>query len=280
MTTMSLIFVAGLITLCSLTPEPQGLSGKSDTQPVTIPFDSKKWKLVWGDEFNKPGLPDPRKWGYEEGKIRNREDQYYTAARSENARVEEGHLVIEARKDNYKSEKISSASLNTLGRKSFLYGRIEVRAKIPTGKGTWPAIWMLGESIGKEGWPKCGEIDILENVGYDPLKVHANVHMEAYNHTKGTGKGNNMTVPGLPEKFNIYAVEWYEDRMEFFFNDTRYFVFRNEHKTSAEWPFGKPQYLLLNLAIGGAWGGQQGVDESLFPHKFEIDYVRYYELNK
>jgi len=277
---MSFLLLPALSATFTIVPEPQGLSGKSDTQPVTVPFQAQKWKLTWSDEFDKPGSPDPSKWGYEEGKVRNQEAQFYTKDRRENARIEKGHLVIEARMDNFKGEKISSASLNTQGKKSFLYGRIEARAKIPTGKGTWPAIWTLGENVTKVGWPKSGEIDILENVGFDPLKVHANIHVDAYNHTKGTGKGNNISVPGLPEKFNLYAIEWYEDRMEFFFNDTRYFVFRNERKTDAEWPFDKPQYLLLNLAIGGAWGGQQGIDEKLFPHKFEIDYVRYYELKK
>ena len=265
----------GLIACSAL---PQGLSGKTDTKPTQVKFDASKWNLVWSDEFDKDGAPDPTKWGFEEGYIRNNEAQFYTSNRKENARIENGKLIIEARRDNWNGKKITSASLTTSGKKSFLYGRIEVRAKVPTGKGTWPAAWTLGENISKVGWPKCGEIDIVEYVGMDPLKVHGNIHVETYNHTKNNGRGNNLTVEAPWEKFNVYAVEWYEDRMELFFNDTRYLVVYNEHKDENEWPFVKPQYLILNLAIGGAWGGIQGIDESKFPHLYEIDYVRYYQL--
>lgn len=254
----------------------QSLAGKSDTQPTKVPFDTKKWKLVWSDEFNKDGLPDPKKWTYEEGYIRNGEAQYYTKGRSENARIEKGRLIIEARLDNWQGRKITSASLTTEGKQSFLYGRLEARAKVPTGRGTWPAFWTLGENIRQVGWPRCGELDILEYVGFDPNKVHANVHVDAYNHMKGNGRGNNLEAGRPWEVFNTYAVEWYEDRVEFFFNDTRYLVFRKESNDEAVWPFAKPHYAILNLAIGGGWGGAQGIDESLFPHRYEIEYVRYY----
>lgn len=264
----------------SMTHQPQSLSGKSDTTPTKVPFVASKWKLVWNDEFDKDGRPDQTKWTQEEGYLRNQEAQYYTKDRPENARIEKGHLIIEARKDNWNGKKITSASLTTSGKKSFRYGRLEARAKIPTGRGTWPAFWTLGDNISTVGWPKCGELDILENVGFDPLRVHANVHVEAYNHTKGTGKGNNMLVSAPWEKFNVYAMEWYADRIEFFFNDIRYFVFRREPGGESVWPFDKPQYAILNLAIGGGWGGAQGIDESIFPLKYEIDYVRYYELKR
>ncbi|HEY0868013.1 MAG TPA: glycoside hydrolase family 16 protein, partial [Fimbriimonas sp.] len=221
--------------------------------------------------------PDPRFWEHEVGYLRNKEAQYYTRDRRENARIENGRLVIEARKDNWEDKPITSASITTRGKKEFLYGRIEARAKVPTGRGTWPAVWTLGTNIREVGWPKCGEIDILENVGFDPSRVHANVHVDAYNHMKGTGKGAS-TIADKPWKdFHTYAVEWYPDRMEFFFDSLRYFVYRKERDGDDVWPFDKPQYLILNLAIGGAWGGQQGIDESLFPHRFEIDYVRYYK---
>lgn len=264
----------------ALTPEPsapQGLAGTSDTKPVRIAFEPKKWRLEWSDEFKSGPAPDPKKWSYEEGYIRNGEAQYYTKDRRENARVEGGRLIIEARKDNWNGKPITSASLITLGKKEFLYGRIEARAKVPTGKGTWPAIWTLGTNINKVGWPQCGEIDILENVGFDPEVVHANIHVGAYNHMRGTGKGNRVSGVKPWEDFHTYAVEWYEDRLEFFFDDLRYFVFRKESDKDDVWPFAKPQYLILNLAIGGGWGGQQGVDESLLPHRYEIEYVRYYK---
>ncbi len=255
----------------------QGLSGKSDTAVAKRAFAARDWKLEWSDEFNEEGAPSSRNWGYEEGFVRNGESQYYTKNERKNARLEGGKLVIEAKKDTYSRNKITSASLTTQGKKSFLYGRIEARAKVPTGIGTWPAIWTLGENISQVGWPKCGEIDILENVGFDPKRIHANIHVDAYNHMRGTGKGNNIDGGEPWRGFHVYAIEWWPDRIEFFYDDLRYFVFKKEaNPTDATWPFDKPQYLILNLAIGGAWGGQKGIDESLLPHRFEIDYVRYY----
>lgn len=258
--------------------QQQGLGALTSSEQVKVPFDASKWTLVWADEFEKDGLPDPTKWSYEEGYIRNGEKQYYTKGRKENARVEGGKLVIEARKDNFEGKPITSASLHTNGKQSFLYGRIEARAKIPTGKGTWPAIWTLGENIGQVGWPKCGEIDILENVGYNPKSLYANIHCEAYNHTKNNGKGSAILAEAPWEGFHVYAAEWYPDRIEFFFDDTRYFVYRKQGDGTDVWPFAANHYLIVNLAIGGAWGGQQGVDESLLPHRYEIDYVRYYKM--
>jgi beta-glucanase (GH16 family) len=235
------------------------------------------WELVWEDNFDVDGLPDQRIWNYEEGYIRNNEAQYYTKERLENARVENGNLVIEARMDNWNGHKITAASINTYGNKSILYGRIEVKAKLPAGVGTWPAIWMLGDVFNEgTGWPACGEIDIMENVGYEPDVIHANVHTKAYNHVKGTNKGNKITVEKPYENFNIYAVEWFEDHMDFYLNDILYFSFKNEGTGNYVWPFDKPHYLLINFAVGGGWGGRNGVDETIFPQKYYIDYVKVY----
>jgi beta-glucanase (GH16 family) len=240
-----------------------------------------KWELVWEDNFDVAGLPDKNIWSYEEGYIRNNEAQYYTKERPENARVENGNLVIEARKDNWNGHKITAASINTYGKKSMLYGRIEVKAKLPTGVGTWPAIWMLGDVFKKgTGWPACGEIDIMENVGYEPDVIHANIHTKAYNHVKGTNKGNKITIEKPYESFNVYAVEWFEDHMDFYLNDKLYFSFKNEGTGNDVWPFDKPHYLLINFAVGGAWGGQKGVDETIFPQKYYIDYVKVYKEKK
>lgn len=258
-------------------PAPTGLAGRSDSISENVPFNPARWTLVWSDEFDRPGAPDATTWGHEEDYLRNGEKQYYTKDRPENARVENGLLVLEARRDNWNEKPITSASLRTKGKRSFLYGRIAVRAKIPTGRGTWPAIWTLGENISQAGWPASGEIDILENVGFDPRRIHANIHCKAYNHMKQTGKGRVITADAPWSRFHEYAVEWYEDRLEFFFDDTRYFVYRKESDDPAVWPFAQPHYLILNLAIGGGWGGQKGIDETLFPHRFEIDYVRYYQ---
>ena len=261
-----------------LSSQDPGLAGSSDTKPVVQKFDPSKWQLVWRDEFEGGPVPNATNWTYEEGYVRNREAQYYTKDRRENARIENGRLVIEARRDNWQEKPITSASLTTLGKREFLYGRIEARAKVPTGKGTWPAIWTLGTNIRQVDWPKCGELDILEHVGFDPNTIHANVHVDAFNHMKGNGKGNRITVQDPHKDFHLFAVEWTPERVDFFFNDTKYLTYRKQPGWGeAEWPFDKPQYLILNLAIGGAWGGQQGIDEALFPHRFEVDYVRYYK---
>ncbi|HEY7925710.1 MAG: family 16 glycosylhydrolase [Burkholderiales bacterium] len=232
--------------------------------------------LVFSDEFEAPGALDPAKWGYEIGYVRNDEKQYYTS-RLENVRAEGGMLVIEGRKESYQGYGYTSASVNTLGRFALRYGRVEVRAKLPSGRGTWPAIWMLGTNIARAGWPACGEIDIMENVGFDPLRVHASVHTAAYNHTIGTQKTASTLVADPAADFHVYAMEWYPDRIEGFVDGARYFSFRNEGSGSRTWPFDEPQYLLINLALGGAWGGQQGLDDSRFPHRYLVDYVRIYQ---
>jgi beta-glucanase (GH16 family) len=236
-----------------------------------------EWVLDWEDQFNQDGLPNPAIWSYEVGKIRNNEAQFYTKARLENARVENGMLLIEARKDNFDGNEITSASIHTSGKKSMLYGKIEVRAKVPEGRGSWPAIWMLGESKTKKiNWPECGEIDIMENVGYDPDKVHFNVHTKAYNHVMNTNKGKIVPDINPSQDFHIYAVEWYTNRIDFFLDGTKQFTFMKEEGND-KWPFDKSQYLILNLAIGGAWGGQKGIDDTKFPFKYYIDYVKVYK---
>ena len=231
--------------------------------------------LVFSDEFETPGAPDPAKWGYELGYIRNNEKQYYTS-RPENVRAEGGSLVIEGRKEAYQGFAYTSASVHTFGRFEFLYGREEVRAKLPTGRGAWPAIWMLGVNLPQVGWPACGEIDIMENVGFDPLRIHASVHTAAYNHTIGTQKTASVTVASPADDFHVYSLDWYPDRIEIAVDGRGYFTFRNEGTGSRSWPFDKPHHLLVNLAIGGAWGGQQGIDDALFPKRYLVDYVRVY----
>ena len=268
-------FFAGVVFFLSLT---------AFANPVeSTTGDDKKveWVLVWEDQFDVPGLPDSEIWDYEEGYVRNREAQYYTRARAENARVENGNLIIEARKDNWKDNPITSASLNTYGKKSILYGRVEVRAKLPSGRGTWPAIWMLGDNHNTGvRWPDCGEIDIMENVGFDPDVIHANIHTKAYNHVKGTNKGNKITIEKPNDDFHIYAIEWFDDHIDFFVDDSLYFSFENEQTGFETWPFDQPHYLLINFAVGGGWGGQKGIDESIFPQKYYIDYVKVFQEKK
>jgi beta-glucanase (GH16 family) len=249
-------------------------------KPTPHSFTDEKgltWKLVWSDEFNYNGLPDPEKWDYEVGYIRNNELQYYTQARKENARVEDGFLVIEARKEKFEDYGFTSASLITKGRNEWIHGRIEVKAVLPAGVGMWPAIWMLGTNIEQKGWPLCGEIDIMENVGFEPDTIHGTVHTEAYNHLKGTQRGAAVNVPGVSDSSHVYAIEWTTDKIDFFVDDANYFSFANDGKDETTWPFDNEFYLIMNIAIGGAWGGQRGVDESIFPQKMMVDYVRVYQ---
>lgn len=269
-----------LVSLLALAATGSGTAKEEALPGGAIRADDPEWKLVWSDEFEAEGLPDPKKWSYEVGFIRNREAQYYTKERKENARVEDGVLVIESRKEKVEKGEYTSASLHTKGKGEWRHVRVEVRAKLPTGRGMWPAIWMLGTNIGEVGWPRCGEIDIMENVGFDPDTIHANIHTQAYNHVKRTAKGSRIKVEKPYEGFHVYAVEWFEERMDFYVDGKKYFTFENEGNGDATWPFGEPHYLILNAAIGGAWGGQKGIDDGIFPQKYLIDYVRVYERRK
>jgi beta-glucanase (GH16 family) len=256
------------------------------------------WKLVWSDEFDRPGLPDPARWSYETGYIRNHERQFYTQARRENARVEGGFLVIEGRKEHYpipdadpsakaagrsrngspqEIAEFTSASVTTRGKAAWTYGRIEVRAKLPSGRGTWPAIWTLGTDIGEVDWPRCGEIDIMEFVGFQPGMIHANIHTPKYNHAAKTGKGDRVAIADVSEAFHVYAIEWDARKIDVFVDARKYFTYRNEGTGRDAWPFDRDQYLILNLAIGGDWGGQKGIDNRSFPQRYTIDYVRVYQ---
>jgi len=239
-------------------------------------WDRPGWTLTFHDEFNYNGLPVDSIWGYEQGYVRNGEAQYYVRGRPENSRVEDGRLVIEARRDWWENHEYTSASVTSRNKVDWLYGRIEVKAKLPTGLGMWPAIWMLGYSQYYGGWPSCGEIDIMENVGFDPDRVHANIHTRAYNHTIGTNKGNSIIVDPPYEDYHMYAIEWFEDHIDFFFDDTNYFSFENEGTGWEVWPYDREEYLILNIAVGGSWGGAQGIDNEIFPQTMEIDYVRVY----
>ncbi|HUQ97114.1 MAG TPA: glycoside hydrolase family 16 protein [Chitinophagaceae bacterium] len=238
-------------------------------------------KLVWSDEFNGSGLPDSAKWHFEKGYVRNNEMQYYTTARPQNAAVKDGFLQLTARHDSLKKDSemypVTSASLHTKGTGAWTYGRIEVRAKFPSSLGTWPAIWMLGSDIDSTGWPACGEIDILEHVGYMPDTLHFNVHTGKYNHAIHTNKGRQLYHNAPYSDFHVYAIEWFPDRLDWYFDAQKVFSFTNEKSGVAAWPFNKPQYLILNLAFGGAWGGQRGVALQTLPQTFSVDYVRVFQ---
>lgn len=238
---------------------------------------------IWADEFNYEGLPDTEKWSYDLGdgcpKIcgwGNNELQSYTDA-IKNARVENGNLIIEAHREDMDSRKYSSARLVSRGKGDWKYGRIEVRAKLPSGLGTWPAIWMLSTDWEYGGWPESGEIDIMEHVGYSPDTIFGTVHTKAYHHSIGTHKTGDIYMPDAESNFHVYAVNWTEEKIDFFVDDNKYFTFLNEHKTFKEFPFDKKFHLIMNIAVGGNWGGKHGVDESIWPRRMEVDYVRVYK---
>jgi beta-glucanase (GH16 family) len=255
-------------------------NGENAGPPKTV----KGMNLVWYDEFDsgeEAQLPNPSKWVYNVGGHGwgNDELQYYTERRLENARTENGKLIIEAHMEEYEGNSYTSARLVTKGTGDWIYGRFEIRAKLPSGIGTWPAIWMLASqsSYGTRFWPDNGEIDIMEHVGYDPDQVHSTVHTKAFNHMLGTHVGKSFTLPTAETSFHLYAIEWYEDRIDAYVDSNKFFSFPNDSTGWEAWPFDKPFHLILNIAVGGSWGGAQGVDNSIFPTRMEIDYVRVYQ---
>jgi beta-glucanase (GH16 family) len=254
---------------------PQG-SGNNTPTDKGWTFESTP---TWSDEFTTDGAPDPAKWGYDVGGggWGNNELQYYTNS-TNNAVVSNGKLVITARKESFNGSNYTSARLVTRNKGDFLNGRVEVRAKLPSGRGTWPAIWMLPTDWEYGSWPNSGEIDIMEHVGYDPNRVHFSVHTEAYNHTKNTQKSNNRIIPTAMTEFHTYRMDWTPYAVRGYYDDQFMFEFVNEGKGSAVWPFDKKFHLLLNFAVGGNWGGVNGVDDTVFPAAFEIDYVRVYKM--
>ena len=240
---------------------------------------SFKTEPLWADEFEYTGLPNPEKWEYDIGGSGwgNNELQYYTS-KSENASVAEGLLTITARREPTEGREYSSARLITKNKGDFLYGRFEIKAKLPTGKGTWPAIWMLPTDWEYGGWPRSGEIDIMEHVGYDQDRVHITVHTEAFNHGIGTQLGQNKIIRGASNDFHLYRVDWTPADIRGYIDDQLVFTFINSGKGYKEWPFDKRFHLLLNIAVGGNWGGVQGVDPDVYPQSMVIDFVRVYEL--
>lgn len=268
-----------VISSCSKKDTPGG----SIPPPVVVKPVDKEWTFettpTWSDEFDYSGAPNTAKWGYDIGGDGwgNNELQYYTNSIN-NASVGNGVLTITARKEKMEGKDYTSARVISKGKGDFLYGRFEVKAKLPTGKGTWPAIWMLPTDWAYGGWPKSGEIDIMEHVGYDQDKVHVTVHTEAYNHSIGTQNGKQKVVPGASTDFHTYRIDWTPYAIRGFIDGEKMYEFINEGKGSAVWPFDKRFHLLLNVAFGGNWGGAQGVDPSVLPQKMDVDYVRVYKL--
>jgi beta-glucanase (GH16 family) len=242
-------------------------------------------RLVWSDEFNYSGPPSRKHWSYELGDgcptncgWGNNEAEYYTKD-PKNIRVEDGFLIIEARRDSMINGKnYSSAKLVSKRKGNWKYGRMEIKAKLPKGIGSWPAIWMLPTDSKYGGWPTCGEIDIMEHVGYDPGVIHGTLHSEKYNHTKKTQKEGKITIADCQDEFHVYAIDWSESKMEFYVDDKKYHsVWKHPEDDFKGWPFDQRFYLILNIAVGGDWGGKTGIDPTIWPQQMVVDYVRVYQ---
>jgi beta-glucanase (GH16 family) len=274
-----MMYMNGLIAVILLLTGSIGICEKENTDAKQA---DKKWSLVWSDEFDYKGLPDVNKWSYDTAgnswKWGNNEAQYYTCARLRNAEVSNGNLYITSIREDFKGSKYTSARLVTKGKGDWKYGRFEIRAKLPSGRGMWPAIWMLPTENAYGGWPSGGEIDIMENVGFDPFVIVASAHTSSYNHVQGTQKNNKITIADCYDEFHVYALEWEATEYRVYVDDKLYFTFKNEGSGYKAWPFDKQFHILLNVAVGGNWGGQKGVDDSIFPRSMVVDYVRVYSL--
>jgi beta-glucanase (GH16 family) len=261
-------------------------SGGSPYVPPVVtpnaPVDSN-WTFettpVFQDEFDVNGAPDASKWYYDLGSSGwgNHELQNYTNLLP-NANNAGGYLNITAIKEVSNGMNYSSARLLSKGAGDFLYGRVEVRAKLPAGRGTWPAIWMLPTDFAYGAWPNSGEVDIMEHVGYDPNKVHFSIHTQNYNWTINTQKTATKNIPTAISDFHKYRIDWTPYAIRAYYDDVLVYVFVNDGVGSATWPFDKRFHILLNVAVGGDWGGAQGIDDTIFPASLLIDYVRVYKM--
>ena len=224
--------------------------------------------IFWSDEFDIAGPPDPTKWGYDIGANNgwgNNEKEYYTK-RSDNVIVSDGTLKIMLKKESYQGSEYTSARILTKGKFSFKYGKIEARIKLPAGGGTWPAFWMLGDNFSTAGWPACGEIDIMEHVGNQLNRVFSTMHYP--NHSGGNGVGGFVMNPTATTEFHVYKCEWSAATLKFFIDDNLYYTFAN----ASTMPFNQNFFIILNLAMGGNFGGS--VDPNFSSGQMEVDYVR------
>ena len=271
---LPLFFLAGLVpeetTVTLVYPSQQSQSSLS---PDRInPVNQKNYDLVWSDEFNTEGLPDSAKWSYDLGNgpngWGNAEQEFYTK-RIDNVYINDGILHIKAIRENFEKCNFTSARIKSKGKFEFMYGRVEARAKLPAGAGTWPAIWMLGSDIGKAGWPKCGEIDIMEHVGRDPDKIYGTLHYPG--RSGGNADGNTKITPGVTDGFHIYTLDWDKEAIRIYVDDELVHTVPN----SSAIPFNHKFFLLINLAMGGNFGG--AVDPDLSEATLEVDYIRVYQ---
>jgi beta-glucanase (GH16 family) len=242
--------------------------------PKTYSFDTT---VAWGDEFSADGAPDPAKWQYDTGGggFGNNELEYYTNT-TNNAYIKNGMLNITAKKESMGGMNYTSSRMASKFNPDMLYGRIEARIKIPAGRGTWPAFWMLPNDYAYGSWPASGEVDIMEHVGYDPGNVHFSVHTQLNN--GGNSKSSTLNIPTAMSDYHLYREDWTPDAIKGYYDDKLVFTYTNNGAGFQGWPFDKAFHIMLNLAIGGNWGGIQGVDDTIFPVTMQVDYVHYYKM--
>lgn len=247
------------------TPEPEAT-------PIVAP---EGWTLIWHDEFDGDSI-DAANWTYDLGGHGwgNGESQYYTD-RPENARLEDGLLVIEARQERYEGSYYTSARLKSQGLQEFQYGRIEARLKVPAGRGLWPAFWMLGSNFGVVGWPDCGEIDIMEYIGREPDLILGTMHGPGYSGALGLSHWNRQDYD-IADEFHTYAVEWDENQITWYYDGEEYGSYARADVGEREWVFDQPFFIILNLAVGGTLPGPVGLD-TVFPVQYLVDYVRVFQ---
>ena len=233
------------------------------------------WQLVWHDEFDGAVL-DTTKWTWDTGGSGwgNAELEYYTN-RVENAHLENGYLVIEARQEPFGNREYTSARLKTQGLGAWSFGRIEARIQIPRGQGLWPAFWMLGFNIAQVGWPWCGEIDIMENIGKEPATVHGTVHGPGYSGANGLTSAYHLTSGAFADTFHVFAIEWQLDSIRWYVDSTLYKTV-TASAVPGQWVFNHPYFILLNVAVGGYWPGNPDAT-TVFPQTMRVDYVRVYQ---
>ena len=233
------------------------------------------WNLIWQDEFEGNKI-DPASWTYDlgAGGWGNGEAEYYTS-RPENARLENGMLVIEARQEKFQNSYYTSARLKTQGLQEFQYGRIEARLKVPAGAGLWPAFWMLGNEFNGSNWPDCGEIDIMEYIGKESDLIMGTAHGPGYSGALGISQWNRQSYD-IADDFHTYAIEWSSDQIDWFYDGVKYHTVTRDDVGDRKWVFDHPFFILLNLAVGGQLPGPVGLD-TVFPAQLMVDYVRVYQ---
>lgn len=267
----------------SETPANNSVISPTKSEIPTAPETSTaetEYKLIWSDEFEgeNGSSVDSDKWVIETGNNRgwgNNELQYYTG-NTGNVSIQDGNLVIKAVKEDKEGFKYTSARIKTQGKFQFKYGKIEMRARLPYGKGIWPAFWMLGHDIGSIGWPKCGEVDIMEFIGRLPDQIHGTLHGPEYNGSMGLTK--SVTVKDdLHDTCHTYSVEWDEDGIRWYFDGEEYHkILKDNLPSTYSWPYDKDFFILVNLAVGGNWP-QNPDDTTVFPQTYTIDYIRVYQ---